>query len=46
MRSFNRRAILKSGAAATAIGLLPKFGFAQENGETETHGLSSFGELK
>jgi microcin C transport system substrate-binding protein len=46
MRTFNRRAILKSGAAAATISLLPKAAFSQENGGTETHGLSSFGELK
>lgn len=46
MRTFNRRAILKSGAAAATINLLPKAAFAQENGSTEVHGLSSFGELK
>ncbi|MET0531980.1 MAG: extracellular solute-binding protein [Microvirga sp.] len=46
MRDINRRAILKSGAAAATISLLPKVSFAQENGGTEVHGLSSFGELK
>lgn len=46
MRTFNRRAILKSTAAAATIGLLPRMAFAQENGGTEVHGLSSFGELK
>jgi microcin C transport system substrate-binding protein len=45
MKDVSRRAILKSGAAATALALLPRSGFAQE-GETETHGLSSFGDLK
>ncbi|MGO4386594.1 extracellular solute-binding protein [Microvirga sp. 2YAF29] len=46
MRTFSRRAVLKSGAAATAISLLPKTAFAQENGGAEVHGLSSFGELQ
>jgi microcin C transport system substrate-binding protein len=46
MRAISRRAILKSGAAAAAIGLLPKAAFAQESGGMEAHGLSSFGELK
>lgn len=46
MNTFTRRAILKSGAAAATISLLPKSVLAQENGGTETHGLSSFGELK
>jgi len=45
MREISRRTILKSGAAATALTLLPRHGFA-ENGEIETHGLSSFGDLK
>jgi microcin C transport system substrate-binding protein len=46
MRTVSRRAILKSGAAAATISLLPKTSFAQESGGTEVHGLSSFGELK
>ena len=45
MTTLNRRAILKTGAATAALSVLPRIGFAQE-GETETHGLSSFGELK
>ncbi len=45
MRTFDRRAILKTGMAAATIGLLPRAAFAQENGGTEVHGLSSFGEL-
>jgi microcin C transport system substrate-binding protein len=45
MRSISRRGILKTGAAAAALSIMPRAGFAQE-GETETHGLSSFGELK
>lgn len=46
MKTISRRAILKSGAAAATLSLLPGAGFAQETGETETYGLSSFGELK
>jgi len=45
MRDVSRRTILKSGAAAAALSLLPRQGHA-ENGEIETHGLSSFGDLK
>lgn len=45
MKDLSRRAILKSGAAATALSFLPGRGLAQQ-GETETHGLSSFGDLK
>ena len=40
MTTLNRRAILKTGAATAALSVLPRIGFAQE-GETETHGLSS-----
>jgi microcin C transport system substrate-binding protein len=46
MRTFNRRAILKTGAAGAVLSLLPRSGLAQEAAETETHGLSAFGELK
>ena len=46
MRSFNRRAVLKAGAAGAIVTLLPRSGFAEAAGETETHGLSAFGDLK
>jgi microcin C transport system substrate-binding protein len=46
MTTINRRTILKSGAAAAAMSALPRLSFAQGAGETETHGLSSFGDLK
>ena len=45
MKTISRRSILKTGAAGAALSVLPRIGLAQE-GETETHGLSSFGELK
>jgi len=45
MKDVSRRTILKSGAAAAALSVLPRHGFAQD-GEVETHGLSSFGDLK
>src|SRR5215217_1730899 len=45
MKTVSRRSILKTGAASAALSVLPRIGLAQE-GETETHGLSSFGELK
>ena len=45
MRDLSRRHVLKSGAAAAASSILPRAGFAQ-GGEIETHGLSSFGDLK
>ncbi len=46
MRTFNRRTILKTGAAGAVLSILPKSAFAQAEGETETHGLSAFGDLK
>lgn len=46
MRRFSRRSILKVGAATAALSILPRMGLAQEGSEVETHGLSSFGELK
>ncbi|WP_230532695.1 extracellular solute-binding protein [Microvirga roseola] len=46
MNVFSRRSLLKSGAATAALSFMPKFAFAQENGGPETHGLSSFGDLK
>jgi microcin C transport system substrate-binding protein len=46
MKDWSRRNLLKSGAAAAAFAALPGRAFAQAGGETETHGLSSFGELK
>ncbi|PVE25923.1 hypothetical protein DC522_03920 [Microvirga sp. KLBC 81] len=45
MKDVSRRTILKGSAAAAALSFIPRSGFAQE-GETETHGLSSFGDLK
>ncbi|WP_243374329.1 extracellular solute-binding protein [Microvirga solisilvae] len=45
MKDVSRRTILKSGAAATALSFLPRHAFAQGS-ETETHGISSFGEMK
>src|SRR5687768_12935790 len=45
MKAISRRRILKTGAAGAALSVLPRIGRAQE-GETEAHGLSSFGELK
>jgi microcin C transport system substrate-binding protein len=45
MKTLSRRSILKTGAAGAALSVLPRIGLAQE-GKTETHGLSSFGELK
>ena len=46
MKGISRRGILKSGAAAAALSVLPRATPAQETGEVETHGLSSFGDLK
>ncbi len=46
MREFSRRKVLQTGVAAAALSLLPRAGLAQEGNGTETHGLSSFGELK
>src|SRR5829696_8349665 len=46
MKHPTRRRILQSGTAAAALSFLPCSGFAQEGGETESHGLSSFGDLK
>lgn len=46
MKSFNRRAVLQAGAAGAIVSLLPDPGFTRPAGETETHGLSAFGELK
>lgn len=46
MKHPNRRGILIGGAAMTALSTLPRRGFAQPAGETETYGLSSFGDLK
>ncbi|WP_262028351.1 extracellular solute-binding protein [Microvirga sp. Mcv34] len=45
MRDISRRTILMTGAAGAALSLLPRSVLAQA-GETEAHGLSSFGELK
>lgn len=45
MTALSRRALLKTGAAAAALSSLPQLGIAQE-GEAETHGLSSFGDLQ
>jgi microcin C transport system substrate-binding protein len=46
MTKPTRRILLKGGAAAAALPLLPRFALAQEGSETETYGLSSFGDLK
>src|SRR5688500_1573943 len=46
MREFSRRRILQTGAASAALTLLPRTGLAQEGNGSESHGLSSFGELK
>jgi microcin C transport system substrate-binding protein len=46
MTKPTRRILLKGGAAAAALPLLPRLALAQEGGETETYGLSSFGDLK
>lgn len=46
MMNPTRRTLLEGGVAAAALSLLPKSGLAQEEGGTETHGLSSFGDLK
>ncbi len=46
MKGISRRGILKSGAAAAALSVFPRATPAQETGEVETHGLSSFGDLK
>lgn len=45
MKDVSRRTILKGSAAMATLPLLPRHVRA-ETGETETHGLSSFGELK
>ncbi len=46
MRKPTRRILLAGGAAAAALPLLPRLAPAQEGAETETYGLSSFGDLK
>jgi microcin C transport system substrate-binding protein len=46
MKGISRRGILKTGAAAAALSVIPRATPAQETGEVETHGLSSFGDLK
>jgi len=46
MRTFDRRTLLKAGAAGAVLSLLPTAGFAQGAEETETYGLSAFGDLK
>jgi len=45
MNRISRRSVLKTGAAAAALSALPRLALAQGT-ETETHGLSSFGDLK
>jgi microcin C transport system substrate-binding protein len=45
MKDVSRRTLLGSGVAAAALPLFPQLALAQ-GGETETHGLSSFGDLK
>ncbi|MFC1455646.1 extracellular solute-binding protein [Microvirga arabica] len=46
MREFSRRRVLQTGAATAALSLLPRAGWTQEGNGSESHGLSSFGELK
>lgn len=46
MTKPTRRILLKGGAAAAALLLLPRLAWAQEGGEAESYGLSSFGDLK
>jgi len=46
MKDQTRRNVLKGGMAVAALPLLPRLAFAQEGAETETYGLSSFGDLK
>jgi microcin C transport system substrate-binding protein len=46
MTHSTRRGILKGGVAIAALPAFSRIGFAQEGSETETHGLSSFGDLK
>ena len=45
MKNPTRRHVLAGTSAAAALAGLPRFVVAQE-GETETHGLSAFGDLK
>lgn len=42
---LSRRTALKGSAAAFGLALAPGFGVARAEGETETYGLSSFGDL-
>ena len=42
---LSRRTALKSGAAALSLAFAPSLRSAQAEGETETYGLSSFGDL-
>jgi microcin C transport system substrate-binding protein len=46
MTHSTRRGILKGSVAIAALPVLSRMGIAQEGRETETHGLSSFGDLK
>jgi microcin C transport system substrate-binding protein len=46
MTHSTRREILKGGVAIAALPVLSRMSLAQEGRETETHGLSSFGDLK
>jgi microcin C transport system substrate-binding protein len=46
MTHSTRRGILKGGVAIAALPVLSRMSLAQEGRETETHGLSSFGDLK
>ena len=46
MKDFSRRRVLATGVATAALPFLPHTGWAQEGNGTESHGLSSFGELK
>ena len=45
MRRPTRRDVVLAGTAAATLATWPRAGFP-DNGETETHGLSSFGDLK
>jgi microcin C transport system substrate-binding protein len=46
MTNLTRRVILKGGTAAATLTWLPRSAWGQEGGESESYGLSSFGDLK